>query len=287
MKKFKIIILVLVIIGGAFLVFRNELFNSKLNLPKIEEGIESFIKPEIKKEVLTPPPLQAKKEYPEAFLTHEGVIKWTNLQREKYGLLPLKESLKLNLSSVVKVEDMFQNQYFAHLSPSGEGVADLAKVVNYEFILIGENLALGNFKNDEDLVQSWMESPGHRENILNPRYQEIGVAVKKDIFEGKTVWLAVQHFGLPLSACPQPDENLLTQIQTKENELNRLQEELEKLQLEIKKIRPRRGVIFNQKIKEYNFLVSQYNSLLKETKILIEDYNNQVKLFNECASGVK
>jgi uncharacterized protein YkwD len=92
---------------------------------------------------------------------------------------------------------MFENQYFAHESPTGEKVSDLAKKFGYDFLLIGENLAMGNFSSDEDLVLAWMESPGHRENILNEKYQEIGVAVKKGIFEGKEVWIAVQHFGLP------------------------------------------------------------------------------------------
>lgn len=291
MKKLKILIITFIAILGLGLIFKNQILDFysgfSLKLPEIKEKIGEFKGLEIKKEISTPPPLKAEREYPESFLTREGIIKWTNLQREKYNLPPLKESLKLNLSSAIKVEDMFQNQYFAHLSPEGEGVADLAKIVDYKFILIGENLALGNFKNDEGLVQSWMESPGHRENILNQRYQEIGVAVKKDKFEGKEVWLAVQHFGLPLSACPQPEENLLAQIKENENELNQIQTELEKLQLEIKKMKPKRGVAFSQKIKEYNILVGKHNSLLEKNKILIEDYNKKVKLFNNCVSGVK
>jgi uncharacterized protein YkwD len=291
MKKLKIVIVIFILVFGLGLILKNQIldFYSEftLKLPEVKKEMTKVIESETRKEIFTPPPLKAKKEYPQSLLTREGIIEWTNLQRKKYGLLPLKESAQLNTSAAVKVEDMFQKQYFAHLSPTGEGVADLAKIVNYEFILIGENLALGNFKDDKDLVLGWMESPGHRENILNSRYQEIGVAVKKDVFEGKMVWLAVQHFGLPLSACPQPDESLLAQIETNENELAKLQKKLEKLQFEIKKTRPKRGVAFLQKIKEYNLLVEQYNLLLKETEILIEDYNNQVNLFNECASGVK
>ncbi len=286
MKKFKIIVVTLIIIFGLVLFFRDEIldFYSKLTLklPEIEKEVTGFLKEEVEKEISLPPPLRVEKEYPEAFLTQAGVIKWTNIEREKYGLPPLKENLYLNTSSVIKVEDMFENQYFAHTSPSGEEISDLADIAGYEFILIGENLALGNFKNDEALVEAWMESPGHRENILNSRYQEIGIAVKNDLFEGKSTWIAVQHFGLPISACPQPDEKFKVEIETNENEIEEIEKTLKLLQIEIKNIRPKRGLVFEQKIEQYNALVSEYNALVNENKTLINEYNSQIKLFNEC-----
>ena len=87
MKKFKIFIFILIILLGFSFIFRNELLNfySKfaLKLPEIEKEIGQFLPPEIKKEVSLPPPIKAEKEYPETILTKEGVIKWTNIQREK------------------------------------------------------------------------------------------------------------------------------------------------------------------------------------------------------------
>ena len=289
MKKFKIFIFILIILLGFSFIFRNELLNfySKfaLKLPEIEKEIGQFLPPEIKKEVSLPPPIKAEKEYPETILTKEGVIKWTNIQREKYGLPPLKESLELDASSAIKVEDMFKNQYFDHYSPSGEGMGDLAKIVGYEFILIGENLALGNFKDDETLVNAWMESTGHRENILNERYQEIGVAVKKGTFEGRETWMAVQHFGLPLSACPQPNEKLKVEIDENEKEIDEIESTLNNLKNEIRKMRSKWGSECQEKIDEYNSLVVKYNSLVTKTQTLITNYNNQVRLFNQCVSS--
>ena len=288
MNKIKILIFFLIILGGIFF-FRDSLldFYSKLSLklPQIEEGITNFLKQQVEKQVLTPPPLRAPKEDPQSFLTRAGVIEWTNIQREKYGLPPLKENLKLDSSAELKIKDMFKNQYFSHDSPSGEGVGDLVAEVGYEFIAIGENLALGNFKNDEVLVQEWMQSIGHRENILNTKYQEIGVAVAKGIFEGESTWLAVQHFGLPLSACPQPEETVETKIKENQTQIEELQETLKLLEIEIRTAKPKRGAIFNQKVEQYNALVSQYNILIQETEILINQYNNQVRLFNECATS--
>jgi uncharacterized protein YkwD len=289
MRKFILLIILAITLGGFFwseiLDFYSKL---TLRLPQqwTEERTNDLIE-EVEKQIATPPPLRAEKEAPESFLTQAGIIQWSNFQREKYGLPPLKENAKLDSSAEIKVEDMLENQYFAHSSLSGVGVKELAERVGYEFIAIGENLALGNFQNDEALLQAWMDSPGHRENILNIQYQEIGVAVIKGVFKGQTTWLAVQHFGLPLSACSQPDETLKVEIETNQNQIEELQQTLEVLQTEIQIMRPKRGPAYNQKIEQYNAIVSQYNNLVDEKKVLISQYNAQVKLFNDCVTGVE
>jgi len=303
MRKFKILLSVFIILLGSVLFFRNDILNLyqalrenlydlvypklSLQLPQIEKEITDGLIKEAEKEISIPPPLRAEEEAPGAFLTRVGVIEWTNLQREKYGLPSLKESAKLNLSAELKVQDMFQNQYFGHESPSGEGVADLAEKFTYKFLAIGENLALGNFQNDKALVDGWMDSSGHRANILSSSYQEIGVAVGAGIFEGKTTWLAVQHFGLPLSACPQPNLSLKEKINENQKQILELQRELLALEAEIRITRPKRDKEYIQKIEQYNALVSQYNSLVEETKILINKYNSQVNLFNQCVVGIE
>jgi len=292
MRKFKLLIFfIFIIILGVIFLFRDEILDlySKfsLRLPRIEQGATGFLIEEIEKQISTPPPLRAEEEAPEAFLTRAGVIQWTNNQREKYGLPLLKESAELDLSTQLKVQDMFEKQYFAHYSPTGEGVGDLVEIVGYESIAIGENLALGNFQNDEALIQGWMDSSGHRANILNASYQEIGVAVQKGTFEEKSTWLAVQHFGLPFSACSQPDEILKTEIETNQDKIEELEKTLRELEIEIKTTRPKLGTNYIQKIEQYNALVSEYNNLIKETKTLINKYNGQVNLFNECVAGAE
>ena len=290
MRKFKILLIILTIVLGGILFFWNDIidFYSKfsLRLPQIEKEIFGLAQ-EAEKQISTPPPLKAKIEVPQAFLTQAGVIKWTNIQREKYGLPPLKESPELDASTAIKTEDMFQKQYFAHISSTGEGVEGLAKTVGYEFIAIGENLALGNFRDDETLVQAWMDSPGHRENILSSQYQEIGISVLKCSFEEKITWLAVQHFGLSSTACPQPEETIKMTIESNQKQIEELAEALERLQIEIKTIKPKRGEVYIQKIEKYNVLVDKYNNLVNETEKLVNQYNNQVKIFNECVSGVE
>lgn len=291
MKRIKVFFIILAIVLGGILLFWNDLVNFYLRnfvkLPQVEKELSNFSLEKIEKQIATPPPLRATEQSPKSFLSKEGVIYWTNLQRQKYGLPPLKENDKLNLSAELKVKDMFENQYFAHDSPSGQGVADLAKKVDYQFIAIGENLALGNFENDEVLVESWMDSPGHRANILNNRYQEIGVAVLKGNFEGKSTWLAVQHFGLPLSACPQPDETLKLTIEANKNKIEEMLRNLEILQKDIKTMGPKYNLDYQEKINEYNQLVAEYNLLVEQTKEIVNKYNSQVKLFNDCLVGAQ
>jgi len=289
MKKIRLIILIFVVLAifiAGFFFFWNQILNLYtklyLKLPELQKGVGDFVMQEIEKQISTPPPLRSQVDFPEAFLSRTGVIKWTNTQRLKYGLPPLKENLKLDKSAQLKVEDMFKYQYFGHISPSGVEIRDLANQAGYEFISIGENLALGNFENDEALVQAWMESPGHRENILNNKYTEIGIFVAQGTFEGKTTWLAVQHFGLPLSACPKPDEKIKTEIESDKTQIKELEIKLQDLLTEIQDMKPRRDPNYNQKVEEYNALVAEYNNLVGEIKDLIDKYNSQVNLFNNC-----
>jgi len=282
MKFFKVIIF-LAIAAGIIFYFRDVLFNFSAPLPEFKETTD-FVISEIKKEVVAPEPLRARQETPEAFLTKNGVIALTNLQRQQNGLASLKDNPLLDKAAALKLKDMFTNQYFGHISTSGAGPDFWIEKSGYEYVMIGENLALGNFEDDQELIEAWMQSPGHRANILNQRYQEIGVAVGRGTFEGKLTWLAVQEFGLPLAVCPRVDNGLKITIDANKVKLDELRNTLEGLRLEIEKRRPRESD-YNQKIEEYNSLVSVYNNLIEETRTLIEEYNHQVKLFNECIVG--
>ncbi len=219
-------------------------------------------------------------------LTVKGVIGETNMNRRTVSGLPdLIENERLNNSAQKKVEDMFNKQYFEHVSPSGVGVSDLADEQGYEFIIIGENLALGNFKNDEAVVTAWMNSPGHRANILNTKYTEIGVAVQKGTFEGKEVWLAVQHFGLPKDTCPLIDQVLKAKIQLNQKKINSMQRELSTAKKNIDSGGVYGGKTTQEQIDIYNSQVNIYNDLISQNKIDIEAYNKTVKAFNACVQS--
>lgn len=130
-------------------------------------------------------------------LTRERVIYFTNAARSGNGLHELKENSLLNAVAEERAKDMFEKQYFDHISPTGEDDADVARRIGYRYKKIGENIAKGWYLNDKKLVDGWMQSHGHRKNILNSGFDEIGVAVVKGKFEGDEVIIGVQIFGLP------------------------------------------------------------------------------------------
>ncbi len=215
-------------------------------------------------------------------LTRTGVINQTNSERIAQGLSKLSENSKLDASAAAKVNDMFAKQYFEHVSPSGVSVDKLAENVGYAYIVVGENLALGNFKDNQALVTAWMNSPGHRANILNVRFTEIGVSVKQGQFQGREVWLGVQEFGKPLSSCPSIDPLLKQSIEEDKTKTESLQTSLTALRQEIDSMQPKYGNAYNQKVDEYNSLIPSYNQLVEATRTLVDSYNTQVRLFNDC-----
>jgi uncharacterized protein YkwD len=220
-------------------------------------------------------------------LTKEKVIELTNIQRALNGNLPsLKENSKLDFSAEKKLQDMFMKGYFEHISPDGVGVSDLGTQVGYEYIIIGENLALGNFKDDQSLVDAWMASPGHRANILNNKYSDIGVSVGKGMYKGNSVWMAVQHFALPKTACPIIDEVLRGLIDLEQKNIKQMEVELASKKIMIDSGAISRGVTTSGQINDYNVLVSEYNKLILDIKNKTNIYNTQVRDFNNCLASV-
>jgi uncharacterized protein YkwD len=71
--------------------------------------------------------------------------------------------------------DMAQHDYFEHQDLSGRSPADRVRAVGYPEKLVGENIAYGP-KSPEEVVQGWLDSPGHCENIMDPRFAEMGIA---------------------------------------------------------------------------------------------------------------
>lgn len=136
------------------------------------------------------------KPIPKALISIADIILETNKERRANNLSLFIESPRLNSAADFKMRDMFTRQYFSHYAPDGtSGIAELLVRFDYNYMTAGENLALGNFKNAHELVAGWMASPGHRANILNSSYRDIGVAAGYDLFEGRQTIIAVQIFG--------------------------------------------------------------------------------------------
>lgn len=288
-KIITFIFFLFLLIWFAVFAIKNNLLDLGLEqIPKIEESFTNGLK-NVEKAIHNPPPLIGKEDAPDSFLTKAGVLLWTNIQRDETESLPaLFQNGKLDAIAMERLEDMFKKQYFDHISPEGLAASDIAEDIGYEFISIGENIALGNFKDDKALVQAWMDSPGHRANILNDGYTEIGIAVKKGIYEEHETWIGVQIFARPLSDCPQTDQNLKAEIERTQNQIAILENSASSLRREIENMDPvsRKDIrTYNRKIDEYNKVIKEINSLINIQKNLISEYNDQVDLQNKCIQG--
>lgn len=211
------------------------------------------------------------------------IVALTNIERAKYSLPPLTWNEKLASSANIKARDMITKQYFAHESPDGVGIEQLAQKANYSYSLIGENLAMGDFISSSDVVKGWMDSPGHRANILKPTFKEIGVSAMMGKGEGHSVWYSVQEFGRQPPACLVPDVNLESIIKNSNSYAKNLGSELSKIKSNIES-----GNFGTDDVKmlidQYNQLVNKNNSLHNEVKDLVSLYNSTVKKYNDCVT---
>src|SRR3989344_7241408 len=247
----------------------------------------------LRRKIITTPPLQRIEPVPaptstsgyssaSGELTRLGVINFTNVERLKQRVIPLIESEVLDQVAETKARDILAKQYFAHVSPRGIGAGNLADQFGYKYLLIGENLALGNFQTDVLLVKAWMDSPGHRANILNGTFRELGVGVAQGIYENREVWVGVQTFALPLSACPQPDSAVKAKIESLRSLIEARSKEADAKRTDIEASEPKYGSAYNAQIADYNETVAEINKLVEEAKILVEQYNNSVAAANTC-----
>ena len=104
----------------------------------------------------------------------QQVVELTNVERTKQGLAPLEIDKELSVVAKDKSKDMLNQQYFSHDSPTYGSPFDMMQAYGITYRTAGENIAKGQ-RSAEEVVNAWMNSPGHRENILNGNFTHIGV----------------------------------------------------------------------------------------------------------------
>jgi hypothetical protein len=132
-------------------------------------------------------------------ITPVQVLELTNQRRSAAGLASLSLNSRLSEAALAKGQHMLLEQYWAHTAPDGTQPWKFFKDAGYSYRIAGENLAR-DFSTSEDMMTAWIASPTHRANIMNDRYQEIGIAVIDGSLEGYETTLVVQLFGTPASA---------------------------------------------------------------------------------------
>ena len=109
----------------------------------------------------------------------QEVLELTNAEREKQGLQPLTLDTELSKVARVKSEDMAANNYFDHTSPTYGTPFEMMKQFGISYSSAAENIAQGQ-TTPAQVVEAWMNSQGHRENIMNSSYTHIGIGHAAD-----------------------------------------------------------------------------------------------------------
>lgn len=240
-------------------------------------------------------------------LTSDAIITLTNNARALNGLPALRTNLLLNTIAESRATDMLEKQYFAHVSPTGQQASDIAQSVGYHYKIIAENIGSGNFYTNQKIVDGWMQSPGHRRNILSPEVEEIGAAVLKGRMNGMETYITVQIFGFqspPVSQhiCVAPSNSLLNDIKIKKVEIEGLNDQLHRMKQELdaenESIEADRKYTYGdlQKINSLNVKISAhneksrwYNRVVADAKAksgvmesMVNEYNRMLQEYNDC-----
>lgn len=124
------------------------------------------------------------------------IVNLTNDLRASLQLQPLQESTVLNQAAYNKAQDMLVQQYFAHLGPDGKRVSNWLKNAGYDYLMAGENLAIG-FASADEVVEAWKNSPTHYANLVDPAWQDMGVGMISGVYNEVDTTLVAQFFGRP------------------------------------------------------------------------------------------
>jgi uncharacterized protein YkwD len=118
------------------------------------------------------------------FINKITILKLVNEARKKgcqcgntyYSPAPaLTWNEQLEQAAAVHSNDMFNKKYFSHTAPDGSKAGERIKRTGYHWLAYGENIGMG-FKNEQEMVEGWLKSPGHCKNIMNKDYKEMGAA---------------------------------------------------------------------------------------------------------------
>jgi len=135
------------------------------------------------------------------------VLVLVNEERKAQGLNELTMNSALNTYALAKANDMLDKDYFAHYSPDGKKPWDFIDRNQYKYVFVGENLAM-NFTNADSVHMALMNSESHKHNILNERYNDVGLAMVTGVINGKTTNILVQFFATqnPLNLAAKTSE---------------------------------------------------------------------------------
>jgi hypothetical protein len=142
------------------------------------------------------------------------LVDYANENRSTENFKHLAVNSVLEKAAQLKANDMAEKGYFAHKSPDGHSPWYFFQQAGYDFSYAGENLAV-NFTDSVEVSKAWMNSPGHRANIMNGNFSEIGIATAEGVYQGRKTVFVVQLFGRPAERASSPIVPVKTTTTTK------------------------------------------------------------------------
>lgn len=153
-----------------------------------------------------------------ANITKSTLVNMLNQSRHSVGVGMLSQNSLLDKAAEMKANDMIENKYFSHISPTGTTPWFWFLQAGYNYKYAGENLAIG-FYDSKGVFQAWMDSSTHKENMLNSDYTEVGTAVLSGYGENNAI-VVVQLFG-------SPNKNNIAVVNTQEVKEVKTEEKIE------------------------------------------------------------
>lgn len=133
----------------------------------------------------------------------DGLVQETNERRTAQAQKPLSLNAQLTKAAQIKAQDMVERNYWSHNTPDGNAPWEFVNNAGYSYAKAGENLAYG-FADEDEVVAGWMNSPGHRANMLDVNYQEVGFGFAEStnyLSDGPST-VVVAMYGQPSGAAP-------------------------------------------------------------------------------------
>lgn len=155
-----------------------------------------------------------------ASISPAELVELTNVRREDRDLTTLSVDPRLTAAAQLKADDMAEEGYFAHTSPDGTEPWHWFNEAGYDYQYAGENLAV-NFSESHQVDQAWMDSPSHKRNIVNERFEDIGIATAEGEHEGVEATFVVQLFGKKSGESP-----LIFKMESNEEEIEEDEESI-------------------------------------------------------------
>jgi hypothetical protein len=229
------------------------------------------------------------------------IITLTNRDRENNNLNPLTINPVLSKAALSRANDMASNNYFSHYGPDGKKPWDWINREEYPYLNVGENLAM-NFLSADSAHSALMQSPLHKKNILNPNYEEIGLAIINGKIDDKDTTILVEMFATKKSNAIEPlvsetePENITKEEEikqeTKNDEIKVLSSENEINEVQIKDERPEEPLV-QPKNQEVEIIKEEIISQEDEEKNIekieeedIEEFNIDEKQINLIKANI-